>query len=212
MALDGDGSPLNVASGRLLAEAPHAMIFKGFATPAECTYLRTKIEAALAPSTVIDPASGRMIPHPIRSSDGAIFGVYDEDLVVNAINRRIAEASNTQPSQGEPLQMLRYRRGGEYRAHLDALPAGEIQRVLTFIIYLSDKYTGGETIFPRANLSFRGRTGDAILFRNVTAEGRPDPLALHAGLPVRSGEKLIATRWIRQHTFTYPPPSPLINI
>jgi prolyl 4-hydroxylase len=153
-----------------------------------------------------------MVPHPIRSSDGAAFGVFDEDLVVNAINRRIAAASGTRTIAGEPLQMLRYRPNGEYRAHLDALPRGGNQRVLTMIVYLSDRYKGGETQFPRIGLTFRGRTGDALLFRNVSTEGKPDPLSLHAGLPVTRGEKLIATRWIRQDEFTYPSPQPLVNL
>jgi prolyl 4-hydroxylase len=212
MKLDEYGFPATSSSYRVLAEAPMIAVFDCFATAAECAYLRDRLSPALQPSVVIDPATGRLIPHPIRSSDGAAFGVFDEDLVVNAINRRIATASKTLASQGEPLQMLRYRPGGEYRAHLDALPRGDNQRILTFILYLSDRYTGGETNFPRRDLSFRGRTGDAILFGNVTAEGRPDPLALHAGLPVTRGEKLIVTRWIREDAFTYPSPSPLLNI
>lgn len=212
MELDDDGFPADPPPGRQLAEAPFVVAFEGLATAAECTYLRTKIEAALTPSMVVDPASGRMIPHPVRSSDGAIFGVFDEDLVVNAINRRIAAASGTRPAQGEPLQLLRYRPGGEYRAHLDALPGGGSQRILTLLLYLSDQYGGGETRFVRTGLTFRGRVGDALLFRNVTADGRPDPLALHAGLPVTRGEKLIATRWIRDDAFSYPAPRPLLDL
>jgi prolyl 4-hydroxylase len=212
MELDDQGFPSVLPTGRLLSEGPWIMAFEAFATEEECKYLRTKIAAALTPSTVIDPASGQMVPHPIRSSDGAIFGVFDEDLVVNAINRRIAAASGTQPAQGEPLQLLRYRPGGEYRAHLDAIPGGGSQRILTLLLYLSDQYSGGETRFMRTGLTFRGRTGDALLFRNVTADGRPDPLALHAGLPVTRGEKLIATRWIRDSAFSYPPPRPRVDL
>ena len=212
MELDESGFPASPPSGDLLSKAPMVVAFPGFATAAECAYLRTKIEAALTPSTVVDPASGRMIPHPIRSSDGAIFGVRDEDLVVNAINRRIAAVSGTRPAQGEPLQLLRYRPGGEYRAHMDALPGGGSQRILTLLLYLSDQYSGGETRFERTGLTFRGRIGDALLFRNVTVDGRPDPLTLHAGLPVTRGEKLIATRWIRDGTFSYPPPRPLLDL
>jgi prolyl 4-hydroxylase len=212
MEIDEGGAPLQVPEGRILARAPHAVAFDAFATAEECAYLRRRIEAALIPSTVIDPDSGEMIPHPVRVSDGAIFGVHDEDLVVNAINRRIASATGTETAQGEPLQLLRYRPGGEYRAHLDALPAGMSQRILTLIVYLTDDYEGGETRFLRTGLTFRGRIGDALLFRNVTADGRPDPLALHAGLPVTRGEKAIASRWIRDSAFSYPPPPPLLDL
>jgi prolyl 4-hydroxylase len=121
--------------------------------------------------------------------------------------------SATGLGQGEPLQLLRYRAGGEYRAHMDALPPAEPnQRILTVLVYLTDDYDGGETSFPRTGLAFRGRTGDALLFRNVAADGSPDQLALHAGMPVTRGEKLIASRWIRERRFTYPPPQPILDV
>jgi prolyl 4-hydroxylase len=141
-----------------------------------------------------------------------MFGVYAEDLVVNALNRRIAALSGTGIDQGEPLQLLRYRPGGEYKPHMDALPAEPNQRILTVLVYLSDDYEGGETAFPNAGLSFRGRTGDALLFRNTGADGRPDPLSLHAGLPVARGIKYLASRWIRANRFTYPPPRPILEL
>jgi prolyl 4-hydroxylase len=161
---------------------------------------------------VVDPATGQLIPHPIRRSEAAVFGVLAEDLVVNALNRRIAAMSGTRLDQGEPLQLLRYRPGGEYRTHMDALPAEPNQRVLTVLVYLSDDYEGGETSFPHAAITFRGKTGDALLFRNAGADGRPDPLSLHAGLPVTRGAKYLASRWIRAGRFTYPPPRPILDL
>jgi prolyl 4-hydroxylase len=50
----------------------------------------------------------------------------------------------------------------------------------------------------------KGGRGDALLFRNALADGRPDPESRHAGRPVSGGEKLIASRWIRQR----PPADP----
>jgi len=212
MDLDPDGAPATAPAVRQLSESPYAVACEGFATAAECAYLIRAGEPALKPAMVVDPASGRQIPHPIRTSDQTMFGVYSEDLVVAALNRRIAALSGTGPEQGEPLQLLRYRPGGEYRAHMDALPAEPNQRIVTVLVYLSDDYAGGETLFPRSGLSFRGRTGDALLFRNVTADGEPDPMAIHAGLPVTRGVKLIASRWIRRDRFAYPPPRPLLSL
>lgn len=212
MDVGGDGFPTRPIETRPLSEAPRAAAAEGFLTEAECLYLRTVGEPALQPSAVVDPATGRMIPHPVRSSDAATFGVYAEDLVVNALNRRIAALSGTRLDQGEPLQLLRYRPGGEYKPHMDALPAEPNQRILTVLIYLSDDYEGGETSFPQTGLSFRGRTGDALLFRNAGADGRADPLSLHAGLPVTKGAKYLASRWIRAEKFTFPPPLPILNL
>jgi len=212
MDLDPDGFPRTHPTTEALSESPHAEAARGFATAAECDYLIRAGTPSLQPSTVVDPASGRLIPHPVRSSDGTQFGVHDEDLVVNALNRRIAALSGTRPEQGEPLQLLRYAPGGEYKAHVDALPAEPNQRIVTVLVYLSDGYSGGETRFLRTGLTFAGRRGDALLFRNAAADGTADPMALHAGLPVRSGVKLIASRWIRQARFTYPPPRPLVEV
>ncbi len=50
-------------------------------------------------------------------------------------------------------------------------------------------------------LKVKGATGDAMLFRNADAQDRPDPTAHHAGLPVRGGQKLIASRWIHKKRF-----------
>ena len=44
----------------------------------------------------------------------------------------------------------------------------------------------------------KGRTGDALIFRNILANGDPDPASRHAGLPVLEGVKYLASRWIRQ--------------
>ncbi|HEX9966077.1 MAG TPA: 2OG-Fe(II) oxygenase [Allosphingosinicella sp.] len=212
MTLDPNGLPERPPPVRPLSTAPRAAACEGFMTAAECLYLRKALEPALQPSMVVDPKTGAMVPHPVRSSDAATFGVFAEDLVVNALNRRIAAVSGTRLEQGEPLQLLRYRPGGEYKPHMDALPADPNQRVLTALVYLSDDYEGGETSFPRAGLSYRGGTGDALIFRNASADGGPDPLALHAGLPVTRGTKYLASRWIRAGRFAYPPPRPLLNL
>lgn len=212
MALDGEGFPARPLEPRRLGETPYVASVRNFMTEAECAYLRAAAEPELQPSVVVDPVTRGAVPHPIRKSDGAMFGVYSEDLVVNALNRRIAALSGTRLDQGEPLQLLRYRPGGEYKAHMDALPAEPNQRILTVLVYLSDDYEGGETSFPNTGISFRGGMGDALIFRNAGADGRPDPLSLHAGLPVTRGTKYLASRWIRADEFTYPPPKPILDL
>lgn len=212
MELDEEGFPARPAETRSLGASPWAVASDRFLSEAECNYLKSLLEPQLQPSVVVDPASGRMVPHPIRTSDGAVYGVFAEDLVVSAINRRIAALSGTALAQGEPLQLLRYRPGAEYRAHMDALPSEPNQRVMTVLVYLSDDYQGGETRFLRTGLDFRGRAGDALLFRNARDDGSPDPMSLHAGLPVTRGVKYIASRWIRAEAFIFPPPRPLVDI
>lgn len=99
-----------------------------------------------------------------------------------------------------------FRRAGEAgrHAHFDAIPGFANQRVLTMLVWLNDGYEGGETFFATPGLSLRAAKGDAILFRNAGADGRRDPDSTHAGRPVTAGEKLIASRWIRERRFELP--------
>jgi prolyl 4-hydroxylase len=198
MELTDTGFPVRVAQGDMLCERPQAWTFSKLFSAAECAYLIDAADPLLQPSVIVDPSTGQLRPHPVRTSDGAAFPWALEDLVISALNRRIAAATRTDLSQGEPLQVLRYAPGQEYRPHFDALPAGANQRVLTMLVYLNEGYAGGETAFTRQGTTFAGRTGDALLFRNALDDGTPDIESQHAGLPVRAGEKFIATRWIRE--------------
>jgi prolyl 4-hydroxylase len=71
------------------------------------------------------------------------------------------------------------------------------QRIATFLVYLNDDYTGGETRFGRIGLSHRGARGDALLFANTDERGRPDEDTMHAGLSPATGEKWVFSQWIR---------------
>lgn len=189
------------APGEMLSEAPHLTLFRALFTHEECRYLSEAAAPMLAPSVVVDPVTGRQRPDPVRVSDSAGFTLPLENPAVHALNLRIAAASGTDVAQGEPLQVLRYRSGGEYKPHFDALPGLANQRILTMIVWLNEAFEGGETRFMTTGARLKGRTGDALLFRNALADGRRDPASGHAGLPVTSGEKLIASRWIRARPF-----------
>jgi len=187
--------------GEVVSAAPHLTVFRRLFTADECRYLVEAAAPMLAPSVVVDPATGRQRPDPVRISDSAGFTLPLENPAVHALNQRIAAASGTGAAQGEPLQVLRYRPGGEYKPHFDAIPGFANQRVLTMIVWLGEDYEGGETMFMKTGAKLKGRVGDALLFRNALPDGTRDPDAGHAGLPVTRGEKLIASRWIRARPF-----------
>ena len=204
MELTPDGDPAAVPAGETLCERPHIVRFKAFFTPEECAYLAGAAAPMLEPSVVVDSATGRQMRDPVRTSDGIGFPWPLENPAIHALNRRIAAASGTSVVQGEPLQILRYKPGDQYRTHFDAIPGFANQRILTMIVWLNQDYEGGETFFPTPDLKLRGRAGDALLVRNASEDGRRDPDAAHAGLPVTAGQKWIASRWIRQAPFELP--------
>lgn len=181
-----------------LSHAPVIRSVTGLLSAEECRYIITMATPNLEPSYVLDPATGRRVPHPIRTSKGTSFGPTREDLVIHKLNRRLARVTGTDVSWGEPLHILSYAPGQEYRPHLDALPGTANQRHWTVLVYLNEDYSGGATRFDVPGIEFRGRTGDALIFRNVDEQGTGDPATRHAGLPVTQGTKWLATRWIRQ--------------
>lgn len=188
-------APTAIGERQVLREDPLVARIDGLLSADECKYLIAKAKPKVQPSVVIDP-QGRSVPNPIRDSHGANFAPVEEDLVIHAVNCRIAEATGTAWEQGEPLHILRYEPGQQYRKHFDALPGVRNQRVLTCLVYLNEGFVGGATTFTEG-LKVKGAAGDAVIFANTTPDGRADPRTEHAGRPVTKGVKWLATRWIR---------------
>jgi prolyl 4-hydroxylase len=197
MDLTHTGQPRAIPQARSLSESPEVALIPGLFTAAECDFLMLVAEPIYEISRVLDE-QGRETLDPIRTSEGASIHWLIENPVIAALNRRLAVASGTHYAQGEPLLILRYRPGQQYRPHYDALPGVANQRFRTALVYLNHGYGGGETEFPKADLRVEGAQGDAIVFRNIGDDGRADPMSEHAGLPVTEGVKYLASRWIRQ--------------
>ena len=184
-----------------LSVDPDVRMARNFLTAAECAYLIDKAGPLLRPSTIIDQATGRPRPPPVRTSSSMNFDPTSEDLVVHAINRRIAALTATDLAAGEPLHILRYTPGQEFRPHFDAIAGAENQRQWTALIYLNKDFEGGETNFPELGITTLGRSGDCLVFRACGDDGATDRRLRHAGLPVTSGVKWLASRWIRQRAY-----------
>jgi len=198
LVLTNDGDPVTPPRGEMLSENPQITLFRGAFSPAECAYFFEVEKPDFKRANVLDERDGSERPDPIRTSEESHIHWLIEDPLIHAFNRRLAAMSGTDVKQGEPLQILRYRPGQQYRAHLDYIAGAANQRVKTALLYLNQDYGGGETAFPSVGLTVKGRIGDVLLFRNALDDGKVDKRSEHAGLPVLEGVKLIATRWIRE--------------
>lgn len=201
MALSANGDPEPTPRPQTISEAPFVCRFPGFFSDLECDFLSRAAEPLLEPAETVEEYTGRTFRNPIRTSDTAAFPWVGENPAIHALNRRIAAASGTDVRQGETLQVLRYQVGQEYKPHTDAIPGLANQRIMTMLVYLNDDFQGGETTFPKLGITIKPRRGEGLLFHNVGAGGEPDPRLLHAGIPVRSGRKMLASRWIRKQPF-----------
>jgi prolyl 4-hydroxylase len=180
-----------------LSDDPPIRLLRNLLSVEECRYLMDKAQPALRPSMIIDPNTKRPVPNPVRTSSGMNFDPSLEDLVVHAINRRIAAATETPVECGELLHVLQYRPGEQFRPHLDSIPGAANQRHWTALVYLNEGYEAGGTVFTELGVEAKGGVGDCLIFRN-SIEGASDPRTRHAGRPVTSGVKWLASRWIRQ--------------
>jgi hypothetical protein len=179
----------------------------GFATPPECRWLIEMARERLVPATVFSDSDGEQTHHQARDNSYLVMRIGEMNVFTEVVRHRISAATKLPVPLFEPSQLLHYDVGQRFKPHHDFLdPSNEAyhstlsrfgQRIATFLIYLNDGYSGGETSFPAIGLDFRAKTGDALFFANVTREGAPDPATLHAGRPPLSGEKWVFSQWIR---------------
>ena len=192
------GKRLKTAERRVLSADPHVELIPALFSREECRYIQLLAAPWLEPAMIM-ATGGKGVRDLHRDSDNAVITPMREDLVIQAVNRCIAEASGTGVGWGEPLHVLRYGPGQQYRPHHDAHAFGPVKkrRVATALLYLNEEYEGGETHFPKLGFQVSAGTGDLLIFHNLDKDKQPDPRMIHAGRPVKSGRKWVAMRWIQ---------------
>jgi prolyl 4-hydroxylase len=193
---------------RIAAKDPrHGIYFvSGFLSEDECDSLVDYSAKRLTDSKIVDESDGSETRTHTRSSRGAAIPRGATELA-RRIESRIAKLTALPVGLGEGLQILHYGIGGEYLPHFDYFDpetvggkkvlARNSQRIASLIMYLSDVESGGGTLFPELSLQFTPAKGAALLFASLGRDGAVQESSLHAGLPVTSGDKWIATKWLR---------------
>jgi prolyl 4-hydroxylase len=194
-----------------LCEHPSVWVAEDFLSTDECNQIIHAATSRMSPSHIYDTKTGKDIISEVRTSL-LTFLKREENKLAELIEEELAALLQVPPEYGEPLQVLNYQIGQEYRPHHDyfdpekpgnyrALAKGG-QRFATVLIYLNTVEAGGETHFPLVDLKIRPKAGDALIFYNLCANGALDEASLHASLPVIQGEKWVATKWFRQGVFS----------
>lgn len=178
-----------------------------------CDYLINLAAPALLPSGVVDPATGKALQTSLRTSSSMNFQLSMYDMAVGVACRRLAGLAGVTATHAEPISVLRYLPGEEYKPHYDHFAVDEHgtprvqdangQRIVTVFVYLNDVEAGGETDFPRLGERVQPGKGKAVAFLNCNAAGHPNLDMLHAGMPVVRGEKWLATLWFRERPFKW---------
>lgn len=186
---------------KVISADPYIALYQGLFSHAECRYLAVLGAPWLEKASVLS-LSGEPRIDEVRDAETAGIPNLAEDLVVQELNKCIAAATGTQPGWGEPLNILKYSPGQQYKPHHDVTGADNVSvRNWTALIWLNDQFEGGETDFPKIKVRVRGAVGDMLVFRNVRDNGQSDERMIHAGLPVTQGVKWMASRWIRGENY-----------
>ncbi len=132
----------------------------------------------------------------------------DTDLIIPIINERLAHCIGLPIELAEPTQIQRYQVGQQFKSHTDFFEPYSAEytkfcghagnRTWTFMVYLNDGCTGGETHFDTIDTTFRPTTGMGLAWNNRYSDGSVNYGTMHAGKPVLSGEKYIITQWFRE--------------
>jgi prolyl 4-hydroxylase len=209
-----DDSPLYVDAGDRQVcvlqamYSPRVVVFGALLSDEECEGLIELAKPRLARSLTVATRTGGEEINADRTSNGMFFQRGENDLV-RRIETRIAHLVNWPVENGEGLQVLHYRPGTEYKPHYDYFDPSEPgtptilkrggQRVATLLMYLAEPDKGGGTVFPDVHLEIAPKRGNAVFF----SYDRPHPSTrtLHGGAAVVSGEKWIATKWLRERRF-----------
>ncbi|AGE56298.1 prolyl 4-hydroxylase [Paramecium bursaria Chlorella virus NE-JV-1] len=177
-----------------------------FLTHTECDSL---IDAAAKTGYERSEVSGSVEPAYLdldsRKSDQTWFspGKHAISDKIRQKTKDFVESKGLFEYDFEDLQIAKYGKNGYYKHHFDGDECEDScplnQRLCTMIVYLKEpKSGGGETDFPKLGISIQPKKGDAVFFwvANPTTRQLYEE-TLHAGMPVKAGEKIIATQWIR---------------
>lgn len=167
-----------------------------------CADIVELMDVWLRPSTV---TTGNL-HYGFRTSQTCDLGQL-QDARVAALDAEIGHALGLNLAWAEATQGQKYEVGQEFKAHTDyfqpntpeyaQFAGARGQRSWTFMIYLNATDAGGATHFTHLNRSFFPRPGTALVWNNLQADGSPNPVTQHQGMPVEAGTKFIVTKWFR---------------
>ena len=209
---------MDVTQGYVLSQKPLVYLYKNCITQNEKKELLRLAKQRLTEET----NSGFSSSLYLRQESDAKLPILKE------IAKIAGKISGLPWKLAESVSLTKYSLGQNYGLHYDSgfyMQGKRMKRTGTFLVYLNDVESGGETIFPYATndstvnsnnleivkppiqqicatkgvLKIPPKARDCVLFYNHKSkqfEGGLDSLSLHGSCPVLSGEKWIAQIWL----------------
>jgi prolyl 4-hydroxylase len=190
-----------------LCESPVVRHLPGLVSRDVCQWMIEHARPRLTRALVYDAVEDKSTANQTRTNTVALFNVTNSDLVSVLIQVQICANTGASFRQLEPLSVLHYEVGEQIIEHFDFVDpdaptfnqqvAEYGQRRITFLLYLNEDYTGGETELPKLGISHKGQLGGGFFFVNIQGNDEPDLRTLHAGRPPIRGEKWVVSQWVR---------------
>jgi prolyl 4-hydroxylase len=171
-----------------------------FCTDEECEHLISRARDRLQISTVVDESRDKPVENEHRrSSDAAVYSMRNPDPIAHRFVVRAAMLLGLPPNHAEKFPVTHYSSGGYFREHMDAFTGFFGDRHYTVLVYLNEvgDGAGGETVFPKLNITSKPRKKRAIIWRNYNNDGTVNELSQHAALTLAEG----AEKWVVQLGF-----------
>ena len=188
---------------KLNSETVELYLIENFLTPQECELVMSIGDRVLRPSTVTVNNGD----NAFRTSSTADLGWLEYPAMAQ-IDEKICGALGIPMTYAETTQVQKYEVGQQFKLHTDYFEPGTSEyknfaeergnRTWTFMVYLNNVTEGGETYFSLLNHAFVPRQGQAVVWNNRLHNGDVNFQTLHAGMPVRKGEKYVITKWFRE--------------
>lgn len=176
-----------------------------FMSEDECDAITDIIRQSLRSSTITVKSRDKYY----RTSSTSDLGLLN-NKTIEALDKKISRTIGICPHYSETIQGQHYAVGQEFKKHTDFFSPGTQEylehasgkggnRTWTFMVYLNTVARGGGTHFPMIGHIFEPKKGQAVIWNNLNSDGSPNYETLHAGLPIKEGEKTIITKWFREH-------------
>lgn len=194
---------LNLTVVSKAPEGPRVFLIEDLMSDFECDHVIAEGAKVVSPSQV---GSDKGFKSGSRTSENGWLSRTKTEIL-DTIHSRFADALGLDDDMLRPamnsehLQVVRYEKGQQYQPHHDFSDEGIAnQRFLTLLLYISPSQAGGGTSFPKASggrgLRVKPPRGSGVLFYSMLPDGNGDDLSLHAGEPVRQGQKWVCNLWI----------------
>jgi prolyl 4-hydroxylase len=173
-----------------------------FLQPGEADHMIEIAKPKMTRSRVIGDAQ-----HSEARTSSSAYLERSQDNIVKCIEERASLFSNISVESTEPLQVVWYKEGQEFRPHHDYLLRQDLkndywsrfgQRYTTFLVYLNEPTEGGGTLFSTLGFELEPKKNAAVFWYNVDHTEKEDIRTMHGGSPVKGGEKYAINIWQRK--------------